>query len=173
MCERHGRNEVWGVNGKAGQAGIAVWLGRSTLWLLQSLQLWVERQVTPGCCLELRSPACVALAGRAGGISVSCQVALLAATLHCLHSDMSCTDWSLQPGRLIPSPHCPTKRAPRCLQGVKISWKRFHFFQMIFIRYQSSYSLTHYLPEDLTLQLCLGWELWNREFLLVGWYRTW
>lgn len=43
---------------------------------------------------------------------------------------------------------------------------------MIFIHCQSSYSLTHYLPEDLAIQLCLGWELWNREFLLVGWYRT-
>lgn len=146
MSERHGRNKVWGVNGKAGQAGIAVWLGGSTLWLLQSLQLCGPGRVGRRRFCLLPGPT--------------------ASTVTQLH-------WLvLQPARSIPSPLCPTKTAPLCLQEVKISWKRFHFFQVIFIHYQSSYSFTHYLPEDLTLQLCWGWELWGWEFVLGGWYRT-
>lgn len=36
------------------------------------------------------------------------------------------------------------------------------------MRCQSSYSLIHYLPKHLILQLCLGWELWGQGLSTGG-----
>lgn len=160
MCERHRRNKVWGVNGRQGRLGLLRgWEGApfgfaepAAVWL------WVECRWLH-CCLELCSPACTARAGCAGGISVCCQVTLLPApcTASTLMGHCSLEEWF--------PPHTAQLKEHQCVfRGLKPASI---FFQLVFIHCQSSYFLICYLPEGLTLQLCLGWVLWDREFLLV------
>lgn len=86
--------------------------------------LWVEWRWLH-CCLELCSPACTALAGCAGGISVCCQVTLLPApcTASTLMGHCSLQEWF--------RPHTAQLKEHQCVfRGLKPASI---FFQLVFI----------------------------------------